>query len=350
MKKLSAIIISITLVFTLCSCQPAGDDISDTSSYSEPTYNSQIDNTISELVEPDTSSETPSADTSSEVVVSKPEDTESSNTVIDNSSKEEVKNVSSKEEISEEEPKESINFVPNTTVSYSNKIFYKDAVYACARGKNNGVDCWAVVALDDNGEYLNCVYVFDEKNDEHATFNVYNDRIYFLQFVQNDPRDYVLLDTFSLCSVNLSGKDKKTEKTESLSYTHISLTMCYSNSRYLFLAVTNLYDGVYDAMYRYNLQTKELVKLNYNLPAHTSVYSVGERIFIWNSDNQSIFEYDVNITNYTLFHTVDDPHRVYSLVVSLQKDGFLLHHSKRDDKYFLDFSGNLTQISWKHLI
>ena len=345
MKKLSAIIISITLVFTLCSCQPAGDDISDTSSYSEPTYNSQIDNTISELEEPDTSSETPSADISSEVVISKPKDTESSNTVIDNSSKEEVKNVSSKEEISEEEPKESINFAPSTTVSCSNKIFYKDAVYAYARGKNNGVDCWAVVALDDNGEYLNCIYVFDEKNDEHATFNVYNDRIYFLQFVQNDYKDFVLLNTLSICSVNLSGKDKRIEKTESLPFTHISIEIEYSNSKFLFFTVNNLFDGIYDEMYRYNIQTKELVKLDYNLPAHTTVYSVEEKIFVWNPDDQFIFEYDVDFNNSTLFHTVDDPHRVNSLVVSLQEDGFLLHHSNRDDKYFLDFSGNLTQIS-----
>lgn len=344
MKKLFAVICTLVLVFTLCSCKSVNDDISGNSSVINPTSTTtddviSSDNTTTESVGGSTS------DVSDGNQSTAPTENNSSTSEKDNiSSKPVVDDTPTEDEKPKEEP---INFVPNASNSYSHKIFYKNAMYACASGKNNGTDCWAVVTLDENGEYLNCVYVFDSKNNERAHFNIYNDRIYYFRFAQIDSKENVLSNNFSIHSVNLSGTDKKLEKKIDISFTHIlsGQPVYYLNSKYLFFDISNLLDGIYDEVYRYNIETHELIKLNFNIGAHKTIYSVGEQVFIWHYGLNTIYEYDADLKNEKLFHTVDDPHKTNSLVVSLQDNGFLLHHWNRDDKYLLDFSGNRTQIS-----
>ncbi len=341
MKKLFAITIAVALIFVLCSCQTADDEISTGSSYSsEPTANSQIENTVSEIEEPETSSETESVDNSSDVSVSNPTEEVSSNPTNNNTSND----TSSKENVAEQKPKEPIDFVPNALKYYYNNVFYKGVKYACTSGKTKGVACFAVVKLDANDEYLSCVYVFDNKNNEQAFFNIHNDRIYYLQYATNDDRDYVLLNDFAICSVDLSGENKRVDKKVDSSFTHISSNTDYANSKYLFFAVTNIFDGVYDVMYRYNTETNELSELKHKIGAHTTSFSVGEKVFVWNWDNQEIYEHDIEFARLKFFYTVDDPHKINSLGVKLKENGFLLYHHEREDKYLLDFSGNRTPL------
>lgn len=207
MKKLFAIILAICLVFTLCSCKTADEVTSNNSSYSEPVHSSETSDTTSETEEL-VVSETESSDDTSTIIESTPSETTSSKPIAETSSKEEV----SKNETTQDLPKEPINFVPSDTKYYYNNVYYKGVKYASTSGKNNGVDCFAVVTLDANDEYLNCVYVFDGKNNERAVFNIHNDRIYYLQYAINDDRDYILLNDYSICSVNLSGGNKRVDK------------------------------------------------------------------------------------------------------------------------------------------
>lgn len=351
MKKLFCLTMVIALIFTLCSCKKINNDVYSSSS-SDPDYVSEISTVTSETEESDVSN-TESDDTTSNITASTPVDNISSEPVVDNSSKE----TSSIEQTTEEKPKEPINFVPkkwpalnsdltldyeNGSISYVNNVFYQGIRYASTVGQSNGVDCSAFIIVGDNDEYLNCVSIIDTANNQRGIFNVYNNRIYYLQASLNDSIDYTLFNTFSICSMNTSGEDKRVEKTVDLPFTHISIDIAYLNSKYLFFSVSNLFDGVYNVVYRYNMETNELFKSDYSLDAHTMVYSVEEKVFVWNSDDQKIYEYDIDFKNEKLFHIVDDPHRSNPLIVKLQEDGFMLSHSKRDDKYFLDFAGNCT--------
>lgn len=340
MKKLFAIILAICLVFTLCSCKTADEVTSNNSSYSEPVHSSETSDTTSETEEPIVS-ETESSDDTSTIIESTPSETTSSKPIAETSSKEEV----SKNETSQDLPKEPINFVPNDTKYYYNNVYYKGVKYACIMGKNNGVSCSAVVTLDSNDEYLNCVYVFDVKNNEQTIFNVHNDRIYFLQYVINDDRDYTLLNDYSICSVNLSGGNKKVEKKVSLPFTHISYKADYLNSKYLFFSVTNIFDSSYDVVYRYNTETNELTELKFKIGAHKTIYSVEQRVFIMDFETNEIYEHDIDLARLKFFYCVDDPHKVNSLGISLKENGFFLYHPEREDKYLLDFAGNLTKLS-----
>ncbi len=359
MKKIFALIIVIALIATLCSCKKINDDIYSSSS-SEPHYVSEISSVTSETEESNVSN-TESDDTTSNITASTPVDNTSSEPVVDDTSKGKPTNESSKEQTTEGKPKEPINFVPkqwptlnsdltmdyeNASIVYCNNVFYQDIRYAATSGQSNGVECFAIVTVGDNNEYLNCVSIIDSGNDEHEAFNIYNDRIYYLQYkVQPDSLNgYELFNTVSICSMNLLGEDKRIEKTVDIPFTHIELEISYLNSKYLFFAVTNVFDGVYNVMYRYNTETNELNKLDYKLSAHTSVFSVEERVFVWNSDTQDIYEYDINLKNEKHFCEVDNPYQKDSLVVKLQKNGFLLFHWDRDDKYLLDFAGNRTRL------
>ena len=345
MKKTFAFIIVIALFFTLCSCKSANNDISNNSSDVNPAFNSttndesSTDDVTSELENIDASSNVPS-DTPSEPVPSTPSNVVSSEPIADGTHIDEP--------VEDEKPKEEpINFIPSRTNDHTIDLYYKDVAYASVIGKNNGVDCRAVVTLDDNGGYLKCIYVFDTKNNEQAKFNIYNDRIYYYKYMSNDARDYVLLNDFAICSVNLSGTDKRIEKKLDISFTHAMAgePQYYLNSKYLFFDISNLFDGIYDVIYRYNIETKEMVELDYKLETHNTIYSIGERVFVWNYSENNIYEYDINLKNEKLFHKVGNPHQINSLVVSLRDNGFLLHHWEREDRYLLDFSGNLTQIS-----
>lgn len=338
MKKIFAIIIAVALIFTLCSCKTEEELASNNSSYIDSVQSSQASETTSETEEP-TVSETESSDDTSTIIESTPSETTSSKPVAETSSKEEV----SKNETSQDLPKEPINFVPSATKYYFNNVYYKGVKYASTSGKNNGVDCFAVITLDANDEYLNCVYVFDGKNSEQAVFNINNDRIYFLQYVVNDDRDYVLLNDYSICSVNLSGDNKKVEKKVTLPFTHISAKTDYANSKYLFFNITNIFDAKYDVIYRYNTETNELDELKHRINTHATPFSIGEKVFVWNPGTQEIYEHDVDFAIVKFFYTVDDPHRINSLGVKLKENGFLLYHHEREDKYFLDFSGNVSK-------
>ena len=349
MKKLFAIIMIVAIIFTLCSCRSTGDDISDISSYSEPADNSQIDDVGGEQVETEISSEAPSSDESTETVVSNSENTESSNPAISNSSK---------EEISTEEPKEPINFVPNkfpsfnsdtgkadyenATISYSNNVCYKGVRYAATSGKNNGIDCFAIVTVGDNDEYLNCISIMNAKNNDSSFFNVYNDRIYFLQYETqlDSARDYELQNTLTICSMNLSGGDRKIEKKAEVSFTHISIEAAYLNSKYLFFTVTNVFDRVNSNVYRYNMQTNELVELTRELGAHRVLYSIEERVFVWSADDHEIHEYDIDFAGgRTLIYSMKESF----FVTSIKENGFNIELRDTKDKYFVDFSGNVSK-------
>ncbi len=349
MKKIFALIIVIALIATLCSCKKINDDIYSSSS-SEPYYSSEISTVTSETEESDVYN-TESDDTTSNTIASTPLDNTSSEAIVDDTSKEEPTNESSKEQTTEEKPKEPVNFVPNkwptlnsdltlnyedTYVRYQNDVFYKGIRYAYTSGKNNGVECWAIVTVGDNDEYLNCVSILDTANDQRGVFNIYNDRIYYLQYPVNDARDYILLNTFSIGSMNLSGEDKRIEKKVDLSYTHIVYENYCANSKYLYFTVSNLFDGVYDIIYRYNLETNELVNLNHQLNSHKTMYLIDNRVFVWSLDDDAIYEYDIDFKNEKLFYeTSSDVH--------LAENGFILKSSKTGTEYFLDLNGNVSQ-------
>lgn len=363
MKKLFAFIIVITLIFTLCSCKSANNDISNNSSDINPAINSTTndeiftDDVTSEPENIDASSNVPS-DTPSEPVSSTPSNVVSSAPIVDGTSKEET----SSDEKPQNETRDPSKFIPfqsptvnpdgtpnfeNTQIVYSNDNYYKGDRYAAVLGYYNGEKCCAIVKVGDKDKYKECIFVLDTKNNEQPHFNIYNDRIYYYKYMSNDDRDYVLLNDFAICSVNLSGTDKRIEKKLDISFTHAMTgePQYYLNSKYLFFDISNLFDGIYDVTYRYNIETNEIIKLDFKLGAHNTIYSIGERVFLWDYSENNIYEYDINLKNEKLFHKVGNPHQINSLVVSLQDNGFLLHHRNRDDKYLLDFSGNRTQIS-----
>ena len=358
MKSFFTIIICATFVLTLCSCKKINDNVSTSSSFSQPDYNLVTSDITSEIQQP-VELETESSNTKINTSQPKPVTNINSEPVVDNSSKE-PKDTSSEEKIIEDKPKSPINFVPkkwpsissngtvdyeNASISYYNNVFYKGIRYACTSGQIDGADAWAIVTVGDNDEYLNCISVVDTSSNESSIFNVYNDRIYYLQYNrQTDSKDYEILNSFSICSKNLYSEDKKTEKTIDLPYTHITIEGNYVNSKYLFFTVSNILGGLYDVIYRYDIETKELVAFSEKLGAHNTLFSVENRIFVWDSDNQKIHEYDINFENKKLFDTVDDPHKINSLLVQIKENGFLLSHSNREDKYFLDFSGNRTTL------
>ena len=347
MKKIFVLTIVITLIATLCSCKKNNNDVNSSSSGLD--YSSEISNVTSKTEEFDASN-TESDDTTSNTIASTPLDNTSSEAIVDNTSKEEPTNESSKEQTTEEKPKEQINFVPNkwptvnsdltfnyedTYIRYQNDVFYEGVRYAYTSGKNNGVECWAIVTVGDNDEYLNCVSILDKDSDQRGAFNIYNDRIYYLQYPINDDRDYILLNTFSIGSMNLSGGDERIEKKVDLPYTHISYNNYCANSKYLYFTVSNLFDGVYDVIYRYNLETNELVNLNYKLDAHKTVYSIENRVFVWSLYDDAIYEYDIDFKNEKLFYET-------SAIVHLAKNGFILESSKTGTEHFLDLKGNIS--------
>lgn len=342
MERLCAIIITFSLVFTLCSCRKNSNDLPSSSFFSNSTYNSETSEITNTITDNDVSNTESSNSISNDTVSSKP--------IVDDSLKEEVKNASSENtstsETIQDEPQQIINFVPNripmfdseeTFISYYNEVFYKGVKYAATRGQNNGVDCYAIVTVGNNDEYLSCIAIFDNSNDVHTVFNIYNDRIYYLQYVMNDPRDYTLLNSFSICSMNLSGKDKRIEKKVDLPFTHINCESNYLNSKYLFFTVDNLFDGVYDIIYRYNAETQELINLNQKLGAHKTIFSIEEKVLVYSFDDQEIYQYDIDFNNKNLFFDAKN----YSWD-NFVENGFIYTEKNTNIKYFLDLSGNFS--------
>ncbi len=348
MKKICSLVIVIILIATLCSCKKINDDIY-SSSNSEPYYSSEISTVTSETEESDVS-DTESDDITSNITVSTPVDSTSSEPVVDNSSKEEPKETSSKEQTTEEKPKEPINFVPNrfpvapgaeeTAVAYGNEVIYNEIRYAYAYGQSDGVDCGAIITLDDNDECLNCISIVDREEKETGIFTVYNDRIYFLKFPINDSRDYNLINTLTVCSMNLSGGDKRQEKEIKISFTHIDGISCISNSKYWIFWLHNVFDYTYD-LYRYNVSTNEFVKLN-KPEFDEGFYIKNEQIFVYDSNNLKFYVYDINFNNKQLFF---DASYLTSGFINVDDDpnGFILSVTNIDDKYFLDLNGNISK-------
>lgn len=338
MKRLLVFIITVMLIFVFCSCTQKDKDTSKGNSSDKIVNNSETSDDSSET--DDTTASTESSGETSGDADSPPEtppDTPENSNVTS----------SSQVETPQEENPVPINFVPNQIpalgntpafIPYHNETFYKGVKYAGAAGKNNGADCYAIVTAGNNDEYLNCIYVFDAANNEQSVFGIYNDRIYFLQYESNDPRDSKQLNSFSVCSVNLSGRDKRVEKNISLPFTHINCTSYYLNSKYLFFTVDNPYNGVSGRIYRYNTQTKELTDLGQQLGSHKSLFSIEERVFVYSSDEQAVYEYDINFNNQKLFF---DVRNYYFSKFAAQ--GLVFSEQSTGSKYLLDFSGNLSK-------
>ena len=340
MKRVLAGILAVVMLLSLCACAEK-EDVFDGSYYSEPTYSGEASDTTSQTDDEDVSS------TESPAV--KPNDTVNSKPIVDNSSKVTISDDTSKNETPKEEPEAAINFEPKlwtkfgteeTYISYSNIVFYKGVQYAITGGKNNGADCFAIVTVGDNDEYLNCIAILDTANNERGIFNIYNDRIYYLQHPNYQKPDYVQMKSLTICSMNLSGKDKKVENIVDISFTNSDMVTSYIDSKYILFRVDDLFVGIegHDKMYRYNMETGEFVGLNFKLGSHRQVLSVGEKVFVYCSDDNTFREYDSNFNNEKLFFTANG----YAWSGTAE-NGFIFTEKATNDKYLLDFSGNLTK-------
>ena len=340
MKKVLASVLVGVMLLSLCACSSKENGFDD-SCYSEPVYSGEASDITSETDDKDVSS--------AESPVVKPNDTANSKPIVDNSSKVTSSEDTSKNEKPKEEPEVAVNFVPKqwtkygtdeTYISYSNRVFYKGVHYAITGGKNNGEDCFAIVTVGANDEYLNCIAILDNSNNERGIFNVYNDRIYYLQHPKYQKPDYVQIKSLTICSMNLSGKDKKVENIVDISFTNSEEVTSYINSKYILFRVDDLFAGVegHDKMYRYNMETGEFVNLNFKLGSHRQVFSVGEKVFVYCSDDNTFREYDSNFNNEKLFFTANG----YAWSGTAE-NGFIFTEKATNDKCLLDFSGNLTK-------
>lgn len=331
MKNLFAIMMAVSLIFTLCSC---GEK--DNKKSNRKPANSSTSTEVDETVTP----ETESPDTTPSETEPNPDDTGSA---VDNSPKNEVvdSNIPNNEP-PQNEPQIPINFVPQSIpalgsneafIAYFNEVYYKGVKYAGVHGKNNGVDCTAIVTVGDNGEYLNCISVFNSANNEQAVFTVYNDRIYYLQYVMNDPRTATLLNSFSVYSMNLLGKDKRLEKKIDLTFTHINCYSFYSDSKYMFFMVDDLINGKYSILHRYNTETKEFVSLNQNFGSHKTLFSVNEKVFVYSSDDKAVYQYDIGFNNKNLFFNASN----YNWS-SFAGNGLYFSEINNKNKHFVSFS------------
>ncbi len=347
MKKIFALIIVIALIATLCSCKKINKDAY--SSSSVPDLSSEISTATSETEETDVSN-TESDDTISDTTVSTPVDNTSSEPVVDNTSKEEPTNESSKEQTTEEKPKEPVNFIPNRisvtpgsdkkVIALSNRILYKETRYAYTNGKNNGVDCGAIIIVDADGEYLSCVSLLNAADDERSIFSIYNDRIYYLKCAQGHKEDYKLIENLQVWSMNLSGEDKRQEKEISVPFTHISTINGIANSKYMIFPLYNGLDYTY-SYYRYDIVTKDIVKIS--TPEFDEGFYINEnQMFGYDADNLKFYKFDVNLSNKQLIFDVSTITSDYVLIDIVQ-NGFIFTVESANSKYFLDLNGNISK-------
>ncbi len=348
MRKIFALIIVISLIATLCSCKKINDDIYSSSS-SESDYVSKISTVTSETEESDVS-DSESDDITLNITVSTPVDNTSSEPVVDDTSKEEPTNESSKEQTTEGKPKEPVNFVPNRisaipgsdkkVIVLSNKILYKETRYAYTNGKNNGVDCGAIITVDADGEYLSCVSVLNAVENERSIFSVYNDRIYYLKCAQSGKEDYKPIENLQVWSMNLSGEDKKQEKEISVPFTHMSTINGIANSKYMIFPLYNGFDYTY-SYYRYDITTKDTVKIS--TPEFDEGFYINEnQMFGYDADNLKFYKFDINLSNKQLLLDVSTITSDYVLIDIVQ-NGFIFTVESTNSKYFLDLNGNISK-------
>ena len=343
MKKVLILVVTFALVLSLCSCRKANENysstFSDTSSDFEYLTNSNYEENSREI---DTSDVSQSEN--SKVASNKEENAQT------NSQQDTTKNNSEVTKTETSSNDEVIDFVPNTIkksptsasddtyISLSCEVYYKNQKYAYALGMSNGVACGAVIVVNDNDEYLKCVTLLE--GDERGVLTVYNDRIYYLSCPLNDEREPKLLNTLSVYSMNLSGKEKRKETEISIPFTSVNGINFISNSKYWIFSVANNFDGS-DDLYRYDVITKEFKKLGKTPKNNESVYINGEQVFL--SSSHGLYKTDINYENKQLFFDFSYLTDGFSFIEGTE-NGFIIEIADIGNKYFLDLSGNLTQM------
>ena len=241
-----------------------------------------------------------------------------------------------------------INFIPNRISLFpgsdkqglvlSNKVLFNGTNYAFTFGKNNGVDCGAIITVDQNNEYLGCVAILNTGDNESGNFTVCNGRIYYLRYIQNDDRDFKIIETFQIWSMNLSGDDKRQEKEISNSFTHIYGVNAIADSKYMILSLYNAFDFTY-TYYRYDITTKEAVKIS--TPEYDEGFYIhNNQLFCYNS--LKLYKYDINFDNKQLLCDLSQVSSDY-VTIDLVQDGFMITVNSTNSKYFLDLNGNITK-------
>ena len=332
MKKFLSVVLAMFLIFALVGC----NDVDDLSS-----QNSSLVSSVIEQTDTTTSQVESEQETSSQVedIPSQQPSSEVSSNVSQNSTP--VTTPSVENESVVETLQEEINFVPNKLLGklvLSNKVLYNGTRYAYSNGKNNGVDCDAIITVDENGEYLRCVTLLNTNDNERGIFTVCNGRIYYLKYVLNDPRDYKLLQSVQIWSMNLSGGDKRQEKEISSSFTQIYSVNAIANSKYMILALYNDFDFTY-TYYRYDVTTKEAVKVT-TPEFDEGFYIHSNQLFCCN--NLKLYKYDINFNNKQLLYDLSQISSDY-VIIDLVQDGFMITVKSTNSKYFLDLNGNITK-------
>lgn len=343
MRKISALIFALLILFSLCSCRKTNGDMSDNGS--EMIFTSELE-VLDTSVESDTFENVISSEAQTSSTVK-----QSSQPAVESQVSQPVDiSVHGIESNAESAESKVIDFIPKryptfnsdeTYISLSNIILYNGTNYAISYGESNGAPCYALITFDENYEYKSCVLVFDIEKDSWIYFTIYNDRIYYFYSFVNDARDdYVLLDSIEMYSMNLLGADKRLEKKIDILYTHIQEIQTISNSEYFIFGVDNLLSGTYE-YYRYNVITKEFVKIN-RPHSHKGNVLINNQIFVLH-DSNVWYVYDIDGNNKKLFFdarylTAD------FLFVYVDEKGFIIKASDTGNKYFLDFSGNISPL------
>ncbi len=347
MKKLFALIIAIFLIFAFCSCakkEKGAEKGTYEEKPTEQTETSEIatkteEETLSateETATPPSIPEVP-ATSSSAPVTTKP--------AADQPAAGNTNSQNPTNNTPQEEPVVTINFVPNrfqkfgsteTYIPYSNEIFYKGTKYASVLGKNNGVECTGVVTVGSNGEYLGCIALLDDANDERGEFNIWNGRIYYLKYPAIG-KVSTLHTSLSVCSMNLEGKDKKVEKNVDIPFSDIRGFTGYKDSKYLFFFAINA--TAQTSLCRFDMETKELVTLNQNYSSDKSYFSIENRVLVFDYPN-AFYEYDTSFANERVFFQTGNTYSWSSLTAN----GIILIHNQTKAQYLLDFSGNLSNL------
>ncbi len=330
MKKLCAILMAVLFTATFCSCRKVNGDGSNNSSDSAPLFSSEISSIEEQPEEPEVSQPEPSASSApvEQPVTPTPQPT-----------------------APQEIPREPINFVPNrykstpyseeTEILLANRVFYNSTRYGFSFGKNNGTDCGGIITVDDNNEYLTCVSLIKPQDNESGVFTVYNNRIYFLKHPVNDSREYSLLNSFEIWSMDLQGGNKRQEKVLTTAFTHIRGINYISNSNYWYFQVVNAFNST-NRLYRYNTITNECTQLNCS-NFEDEFYLKNNRIFVFDNIGKKIYEYDINYENKRLFFDTSTL-PMGRMNVDDSSGGFVLKNMDIGKKYLLDMNGNVSEL------
>lgn len=330
MKKLCAILIAVLLTATFCSCRKVHGDGSNNSSDSAPLFSSEISSIEEQPEEPEISQPEPSAPSApvEQPVTPTPQPT------------------APQEPTPQGKP---ADFVPKrfpiapgsteTALVYYNCVFYRGTEYAYTW---DGVSRSAIITIDDNDEYLDFIRYLDFGQDK--AFTIYNDRIYLAKYPtvnNNYDKETQILNSFEIWSMNLQGGDKRQEKVITLSFTHIKHIDFISNSNYWFFEISNVCQNTRN-IYRYNVLTKEFVKLNKE-GFDDRFYLKNNRIFVFDEIGHKIYEYDINYENQRLFFDTSVLPKGDIYFDDLP-NGFVLEIENKDKKYLLDMNGNVSEL------